>query len=131
MHTHESPISTLSSGSFATSVPPSTTAYYFDPPKRRSSWSTLTLTGLSSSTRAGPPLLMPCSWAPTSSFGPLSGSPSSLTTWFTVLYTIEYRTSPCVGMGRWLDLDNLSEFWLEATANSEKLVGLLVLTSQS
>jgi hypothetical protein len=42
----ESCTSLLLSGSFATSVAPSITAFYFDPPRRQSSWSTPTLTGL-------------------------------------------------------------------------------------
>jgi hypothetical protein len=42
---HGSPISSLSSGSCATSAAPSTTASYSDHPRRWSSWSTPTLTG--------------------------------------------------------------------------------------
>jgi hypothetical protein len=41
------------------------------------SWSTPTLTGPAVPTRAGPLPVMPCSWAPTSSPGPPSGSPPS------------------------------------------------------
>jgi hypothetical protein len=58
---HGSPTSPLSSGYCATSAAPSTTASYFDHPRRRSSWSTPTLTGLVVSTRAGPPPVTPCS----------------------------------------------------------------------
>jgi hypothetical protein len=46
MHTPESFTSLLLSGSFATSAAPLITAFYFDPPRRQSSWSTPTLTGL-------------------------------------------------------------------------------------
>jgi hypothetical protein len=48
------------------------------PSLTRSLWSTPTLTGLAVSTRAGPPPVTPCSWAPTSSLGPPNGSMSSL-----------------------------------------------------
>jgi hypothetical protein len=48
------------------------------PSRRRSSWSTPTLTGLAVPTRAGPPPVTPCSWAPTLSLGRPSVSPSSL-----------------------------------------------------
>jgi hypothetical protein len=57
---------------------PSTTASYSDHPRRRSSWSTPTLTGLVVPTHAGPPPVTPCYWAPISFLGPPSGSPSSL-----------------------------------------------------
>jgi hypothetical protein len=68
-----SPISPLSSGSCATSTAPSTMTFYSDPPRRQSSWSTPMLTGLAVPTRVGPLPVMPCSWAPTLSPGPLKG----------------------------------------------------------
>jgi hypothetical protein len=61
MHTLWEPISTLSSESCATSPAPSTTASYFDHPRRRSSWSTLALIGLAVPTQASPLLVMSCS----------------------------------------------------------------------
>jgi hypothetical protein len=54
---HGSPTSPLSSGFYATSAAPSNTASYSDPPRRRSSWSTPTLTGLAVPTHVGP---LPC-----------------------------------------------------------------------
>jgi hypothetical protein len=75
---HGSPISPRSSGFCATSVAASTTTSFSDHPRRRSSWSTPTLTRLAVPTRAGPPPVTPCSWAPTSSPGSPSVSPSSL-----------------------------------------------------
>jgi hypothetical protein len=72
-----SPISPLSSGSCATSAAPSTMTPYSDHPRRRSSWSTPTLTGLAVQTRVCPLSVMSCSWAPTLSPGPPSGSSSS------------------------------------------------------
>jgi hypothetical protein len=71
-----SPISPRSSGFCATSAAPSTTASYSDHPRRWSLWSTPMLTGLAVPTRAGPPPVTSCSWAPTSSLGPPNGSPS-------------------------------------------------------
>jgi hypothetical protein len=71
-------ISPLSCRFYATSVAPSTTASYFDPPRCWSLWSTLTLTGLVVPTRAALLLVMSYSWAPTSSPGPPSASLSSL-----------------------------------------------------
>jgi hypothetical protein len=69
--------SPISSRSYVTSAAPLTTTFYSDPPRRRSSWSTSTLTGLAVPTRVDPLPVMQCSWAPTSFHGPPSGSPSS------------------------------------------------------
>jgi hypothetical protein len=66
-----------SSGSCATSAATSTTTSFSDHPRRRSSWSTPTLTGPIVPTRAGPLPVLPCSWAPTSSPGLPCGSSSS------------------------------------------------------
>jgi hypothetical protein len=63
MHT-PSPISPLSSGSCATSITPSTTTFYFDPPRRRRSWFTPMPTRLAIPTRTGPLPVTPCT-APT------------------------------------------------------------------
>jgi hypothetical protein len=52
----ESPISSLSSGSYAASAAPSTTTFYSDPLRHRSSWSTPTLTGLAISLACHPRL---------------------------------------------------------------------------
>jgi hypothetical protein len=77
MHTPRELISPLSSGSCATSASPLTMASYCDHPRRRSSWSTPTLTKPAAPTRIGPLPATSCSWASTLSPGPPSASPSS------------------------------------------------------
>jgi hypothetical protein len=78
MHTPREPHLTALKRSCATSTAPSTTDSYSDHPRRQSSSSTPTLTGLAALTRASSHPVMPCSWTPTSSPRPPSDSPSSL-----------------------------------------------------
>jgi hypothetical protein len=77
MHTSREPHLTALKRILRYLAAPSTTASSSVHPRRRSLWSTPTLTGSTVPTRAGPLSAMSCSSAPTSSPGPPSSSPSS------------------------------------------------------
>jgi hypothetical protein len=89
--------------------------FYSDPPRRQSSWST-TPTGLAVPTRTGPLTVMPCSWAPTSSPGPPSGSPSSpapVQRPDTTLWPTTWQRPPsCASFSRSFYCDNVSAVYL-------------------